>query len=250
MRRRLASPRFRRRLAWTVVLVGLPATLVVVAILIGNTGKSPATPLTHERVWVSHEPKLRRLDPQLRAQLLGTTWRFVRTAVVRKNLDSAWPMLGPALRAGMTRKQWDTGDNAVVPYRATAISAVDVLYSYEGDVALDVSLIGRPSEDAVAKTFTIELTRDPRHHDRWLVASWVPRGISSPEMLRSNRKLPPVPPVKAALAERWLLLPLAILSLILLVPLGLAVRTYVAHRRAARRYAQELDAYRSVSKPS
>ena len=63
MGRRLASPRFRRRLAWTVVLAGIPATLVVAAIVIGNTGKSPATPLTHDRVYGAAEiPKSLRIQ--------------------------------------------------------------------------------------------------------------------------------------------------------------------------------------------
>jgi hypothetical protein len=51
-------------------------------------------------------------------------------------------------------------------------------------------------------------------------------------------------------SERWLVLPLSILALALLVPLAIGVRTHLAHRRAARRYAQELAGYRSVSKPS
>src|SRR5690348_11228730 len=115
MNRRLASPRFRRRLGWTVVLVVIPAMLVVVAVLIGNTGKPTATPLTHGQTWVYHAPKLHHLNHVERAEVLATMSQFVRTAVARKDLDSAWPLLGPMLRAGMTRKEWDSGNNTVVP---------------------------------------------------------------------------------------------------------------------------------------
>jgi hypothetical protein len=161
-------------------------------------------------------------------------------------------MLGPALRSDQTRKQWDTGFNTVVPYHAVGIAAVDTLYSYEGDVAFDVSLLGAKDEDTIAKTFTIELTRDPRQPRRWLVASWVPKGVSSATSSRSERRKPPpaAAETKPARTGKWLLVPLAALALLLLVPLGLAVRSFIAHRRSARRYAEQLASYRSSSSPS
>src|SRR5207244_6768052 len=127
------------------------------------------------------------------------------------------------------------------------IAQVDVLYSYEGDVAFDVALIGKRSEDAIAKTFTIELTRDPQR-GRWLVASWVPRGVSSPEVLRSTRKLPPAPPVRAPLSARWLLAPLAILAAAAVAGLVAVLRSFLWHRRASRWLAQDLSASTQVTR--
>jgi hypothetical protein len=249
MRGRLTSHRFRRRLAWTLAPLALAGTAVAVAIHLGNTGKRRETHFRNEPAWVYREPKLHRLTGAERTRLVDTMERFVRTAVARKDLDSAWPMLGPDLRAGMTRREWDSGDNTVIPYRAVGISHLSVLYSYDGDVAFDVSLLGARSEDTIAKTFTIELRRAPRR-DRWIVASWVPKGVSSPEMSRAARRLPPVPDSRAPLSAKWLLFPLSILALILLTPIALALRSLVESRRAARRYAQELALYRSSSSPS
>lgn len=247
---RLASPRFRRRAAWTALLVLLPAALVVLAVKIGNTGKRDEAPLVDKPAWVYRQPKLHHLTAAERGRLMSTMTSFVQTAVARKHLDAAWPMLGPQLRAGMTRREWDSGNNTVVPYRAVGISAVDTLYTYDGDVAFDISLLGARSEDTSAKTFTIELTRDPAHPARWFVASWVPKGVSSPEMSRAARALPPIPEVRSQESPKWLIVPLAFLALVVVIPIALGVRSLVQSRRIRRRYAAEVAAYRSSSSPS
>jgi hypothetical protein len=192
-----------------------------------------------------------RLTKQDRLELFDTSSRFVRTAVARKHLDTAWEMLGPEMKAGQTRRSWDTGFNNVVPFKADGIEAWDILYAYEGDVALDLSLVsGRRSGNSWAgKTFTLELKRDPASH-RWLVASWVPKGIGGGGTLSPNRRSgPPPPAVTAHLSARWLFVPGVFLGGLLLV-LGVAgVRSVVRSRRASRRYAEALG-YKSSSNPS
>ena len=47
-------------------------------------------------------------------------------------------MLGPEMKAGQTRKSWDTGYNNVIPFPAVGIATCDILYAYKGDVALDL----------------------------------------------------------------------------------------------------------------
>ena len=42
--------------------------------------------------------------------------RFIQTAVARENLEEAWTLVGPKLRGGLTKAQWVTGENPVVPY--------------------------------------------------------------------------------------------------------------------------------------
>src|SRR5438045_3000343 len=99
MGRRLSSPRFRRRLYWSAGTVGVVAALAVSGILIGNTGKSNETPLTNQPAWVYREPQKLVLKQSDRRELFDVASRFVRTAVARKHLDTAWPMLGPEMRA-------------------------------------------------------------------------------------------------------------------------------------------------------
>jgi hypothetical protein len=239
-------------LFWVSGSTSIVALVVLVGFHFANTGRSNATPIDQtKKAWVYQAPAHMRLTEQDRLELFDTSSRFVRTAVARKRLDAAWEMLGPEMKAGQTRRSWDTGFNNVVPFKADGIEAWDILYAYEGDVALDLSLVsGRRSGNKWAgKTFTLELKRDPASH-RWLVASWVPKGIGGGGTLSPNRRSgPPPPAVTAHLSARWLFVPAVFLGGLLLV-LGVAgVRSVVQSRRASRRYAEALG-YKSSSNPS
>jgi hypothetical protein len=248
--RRLSSYRFRRRLAWTTALAAVIGVIVVASIRIGNTGKSTETPFTGKAVWVYHEPRLHRLSRRERLDLLATSFHFVRTAVARRHLDEAWVLLGPEMQAGQTRKSWNTGTNNVVPFPVAGIAAWNLLYSYDDDVAFDLALVSKPGYDLVGKTFTIELKRYPQRGNRWLVAAWVPKGITTAGQSKSAAAAPPPPPPRAPLSAKWLAVPLSILALILLTPLAVIVRSVIQNRRAAKRYARDLSSYRSTSSPS
>jgi hypothetical protein len=249
---RLASPRFRRRFLW----IGGSACVIVVvgsiSIRLGNTGHSSATPIDKsKKARVYKAPTDTRLTKHDRLELLTATSRFVRTAVARKQLDTAWEMLGPEMKAGQTRKSWDSGFNNVVPFKADAIEAWDILYAYENDVALDLSLVSgrRSGNNWAGKTFTIEFKRDPSSH-RWLVASWAPKGVGGGGTLNPNRRSGPPPPTPTAhISARWLFVPGLFLGGLLLVLAAAGMRTVVRNRRAARRYAEALG-YKSSSNPS
>ena len=188
-----------------------------------------------------------------RLELFAASSLFVRTAVARKHLDLAWAMLGPEMRAGQTRKTWDTGFNNVVPFKADGIQAWDILYAFRDDVALDLSLVSRgkgAKDNWAGKTFTLELKRYAGHPHQWLVASWVPKGIGGGGTLSPNRRSgPPPPPLKAAVSAKWLFVPAVLLGSLLLALAAWAVRNAVRARRASRRYAEGLG-YNSSSNPS
>jgi hypothetical protein len=252
VKRRLASPRFRRRLVWLGGGSCVTAVVVAVSIHLGNTGRSHATPIDEtKQAWVYRAPTHMRLTKQDRVELFGATSRFVRTAVARKQLDSAWDMLGPEMKAGQTRKSWDSGFNNVVPFKADAIEAWDILYAYRDDVALDLSLVsGRKNGDNWAgKTFTLELKRSPSSR-KWLVASWVPKGVGGGGTLSPDRGAgPPPASVTAHISTRWLFLPGGFLGGLLLLLGAAGARSAVRSRRASRRYAEALG-YKSSSSPS
>jgi hypothetical protein len=231
-----------------VVVAG--GAIVGGSVWIGNTGKSTETPLSDQRATVYHEPRLHNLTRAERNAVFDTSWHFVSTAVARRHLDEAWALLGPEMRAGQTRKSWNTGFNNVVPFPVGGLATWSVLYSYQNDVALDLALLAKPGGDIVGKSFTIELKRYPGHGGHWLVASWVPKGITGVGQSRSAASAPGPPPVRARLSAAWLIVPLSILALIVLIPVTLGIRAFVQRRRAARRYARELGGYTSSSSPS
>src|SRR5262249_41703252 len=211
--------------------------------------KKSAGKVSDKPAQVYHAPAAMSLTPSDRQQRFGTATSFVRTAVARKHLDSAWDMLGPEMKAGQTRRSWDTGFNNVVPFPAVGIANWGVLYAYRNDVALDLSVVGAKTSDWAGKTFTIELKRYRSHPRDWLVASWVPKGVGGAGQIRSVAAEPPPPPVKAAVSSKWLLAPVGIVGLLVLSLGAVGVASIVRQRRAAKRY-EKLLGYSSSSNPS
>ena len=250
---RLSSPRFRRRLLWLGGSTCVAVVVVSVSVELGNTGRRNATPIDWtKKPWVYKAPTHMRLTKSDRLELYSASSRFVQTAVARKRLDSAWQLLGPEMKAGQTRKSWDTGFNNVVPFKADGIEAWDILYAYNDDVAIDLSLVSgvREKDDWAGKTFTLELKRYANHPHQWLVASWVPKGVGGGGTLSPNRRSgPPPPPVKAHVSPKLLFVPVVFLAGLLLVLGGWGLRSAVRGRRASRRYAEALG-YNSSSNPS
>jgi len=234
VRRRLQSPRFRRRLGWSSIFVAATSAVVAGSILIGNTGRRLDTPVTRSPAWVYREPQVLRLTPAARRELLSRSLAFVQTAVTRKDVDRAYDMVSPQLRQGMSRRAWHTGNIPVVPFQASGLLQWNVAYSYTDDVGLDLALLAPKNSDTVGKTFRIELKR---YGKRWLVEAWVPQGISSAKNVVSLRKqIADQPEPKAPLGAVWLMVPLGVVGVALLVPVGLAVRSWRLGRRAIREY--------------
>jgi len=231
----------------------LLSSLVLVGIRYENTGHSSETAIDRSKhAWVYRAPKNLVLTADDRNDLFQTSARFVRTAVARRHLDEAWAMLGPEMRAGQTRKSWDTGFNNVIPFKADGIGEWDILYAYDNDVALDLSLFsrGKSKDDWSGKTFTLELKREAGHAHQWLVASWVPKGIGGGGTLSPSRRSgPPPPPVVAKLDAKWLFLPMAFLGALLVGLVAWGVSSVVRSRRASRKYSEALG-YNSSSNPS
>jgi hypothetical protein len=246
---RLSSPRFRRRILWSSGSLGVLAAVTAAAILIGNTGKKNETPLSNKPAWVYKEPQTSALTAAERRELFAIATRFIKTAVARKHLDQAWAMLGPEMRAGQTRKSWDTGFNNVVPFPAVGIAGWNVLYTYTDDVAVDVAVVGAKTSDWAGKTFTIEFKRYPAHSGNWLVVYWAPKGVGGAKQIKSVAAQPVPPPPKAVLGVEWLLAPLVILGSALLSIAGLGLYTHIKQRRSAKRFAEALG-YSSTSNPS
>lgn len=247
---RLSSPRFRRRVAWVGGTALAVTGAVVGAIAIGNTGKSSATPIdTNAKAWVSPQPASVTLGAADRRAVLRVSTDFIRTAVVRKHLDSAWKLLGPEMRAGQTRASFDTGNNNVVPFPAVGIATWDLLYSYRDNVALDFALVGSRKSEWAGKTFTIVLERSHSKPRRWLVASWTPRGVGGAGQIRDYSKLFPAATVHSPLDPRWLFAPAGVIGAMLLGVIGWGVRSRLKYRRAVRRY-QELLGHRGGTRPA
>jgi hypothetical protein len=235
----LASPRFRRRLRWVSLLLGLAATAAALVIAFPNTGKRHEV-FDSSPVQFFKEPKHVAAGPRRRAEALLATMAFVRTAVLRKNVDASWDLATPDFRAGYTRKQWDTGNIPVVPFPAVGVGAWQVDWSYENDMGFDILLIPKKGLNLGAKSFMVELKRSGPGA-RWRIASWAPHGVSVEQDLANAAKGRPEPKVASSLGGTWLLVPVILIALVFLVPLAIvAGRGWLRRSRAERAYRASL----------
>ena len=260
----LKSPRRRRQLLWT-----LPILIVVPLVYLGVHYSSPGNPenASGGKADIYREPKhvpFEQKDQQAVHKVLAD---FVDHAVARHDVGTAWTIAGPALREGTTRRDWQKGDIPVVPYPASKHGQGTwsyVEFSYPNRVGVEVVLFPKPRSGYSMATADAELMRN--RDGRWLVDYWMIKKFHGPaatapadatsalsEGPPKVHKLPgkgpqakaakPKPPPKKAAPETpigpkpvsrmWLLLPLAILSLIVLVPLGLGAGMWIRNRRAA-----------------
>ena len=80
-----------------------------------NTAPPENTAATGGPVRIVSPPKHLTLKLRDRAAALAVASRFIDTAVARKNVDRSWGLVTPTLRAGYTRKQWDTANLPGIP---------------------------------------------------------------------------------------------------------------------------------------
>jgi hypothetical protein len=147
---RWRSPRFRRRSSWALALRAAGVGIAAVVLSMQNTPDFPKQRLVDRPAQRIVEPLPAPLSRADAADVLATTNRFLRTAVVHKQLRSAYDLVGPELRGGLTRAAWATGENPVIPFPVAGVQASTLAYAYRNDVALDVGLVAKADSDTIA----------------------------------------------------------------------------------------------------
>jgi hypothetical protein len=251
VRRFLASPRRRRRLAWSA---GIALPVLAAAALIvfqPNTGESLDTPVETgavETQTVATGPPL-EATPAVRRAVATVVDRFTQTAVVRRRLDDAWALASPTMKAGLSRAQWRSGDIPVQPYPAKALRSVDwrIVELYPAGLLLDVTVQPKRGSGALVTVYSVELSAAGRGTNRrFLVDSWVPlatlggdQGPAAAAGGGGGRQPEPVAFDDAKLGAEWFLVPAAIGGLLILTVAGLIVRGVLTRRRAERLYREQ-----------
>ena len=258
----LRSYRWRRRL----LLFGFPLLIAGPLIYLGVHLSSPGNPGN------ANGPTVANYKAPTRAPFTKAKQRavhrvlaaFVRTAVAREDPARSWDLSAPSLKEGVSRKEWDAGELPVVPYPALhkGLGQWDyVEYSYKNSVGLEVFLFPKPGSGYSAMTADVELVRG--HNGRWLVDYWMPKRFHGPPALAKSggksqkltrkaagkrsqpakaRAAPPAQATDSNPSPResywYWAVPVAILSLIIVVPVGFGVVQLRRNRKAAREYAQ------------
>jgi hypothetical protein len=255
----LKSPRWRRRLTKiAVVLAIFPLGYLGIHYSTGGSPENANGPEVANYV----QPKKSPFTKAEQAAVHPVLAEFIRHAVARHDPEKAWNVSGPDLRQGTSEAEWAQGKLPVVPYPAANKGLGQwsyVKYSYTNVVGLEVFVFPKPGSGYSAMTADAEVqkTRD----GRWQVNYWMPERFHGPAAVSTKSKPTKTPkhvaaaskksgsqksasassssanPNQSLLGGAWLVLPVAILSLIILAPLALLLIGIIRNRRAAARDA-------------
>lgn len=199
---------------------------------------------------VYREPKTVRLTKAERDAALRNALRFVNTAVARRRVERSYDLVTPELRQGFSRSDWGRGEIPVVPFPAAEVRA-RVDYSYSNEIGLTMLLLPPAGSRTPPATFNMDLrVTGPAGKREWLVNSWTPTAnvteFAAGQEGGGGAQASGFPNVGAAaeaqrgleapLGAVWIVLPLSVIGLALLIPIGLGVRSWVQNRRALRAY--------------
>ncbi len=168
-------PLWRKALPWAAGVAGFVAFFVLLAVVFG--GKDPAP--QH----FSNQPAVDMTKPEktikVPAEAREVAKKFIVTAVARKDLTQAYRLVGPQIKQGMSLKEWQTGNIAVIPFPMDDLylAPFKVDYAHPNDILMEVALLAKPKTGVKSQIFFINLKRFGKGENaRWLVDNWVPRG--------------------------------------------------------------------------
>jgi hypothetical protein len=111
-------------------------------------------------------------------QAVRTAQKFIQTAVLRKDVAASWALVIPAVRAGLTRAQWNTGDIPVVPFTRDRFGGAKfrIDRARQRSIIFEVLLTSHRLGVAPADDF-LEMVPSG---GRWLISYFAPRGQNPP----------------------------------------------------------------------
>jgi hypothetical protein len=173
----LSSPRMQQRLLWisaAVFVVGVavflgvyftrsagPSSNVNISTVSSQGPSSTKTAANNSRVPAS-------------AGALKVARTFLETAVLRKNLDTAYGIVGPDLKGGMSRAEWRKGNIPVqfVPAINAKTAKLTVLTSHKDELMLVAGpLVARKGSGIRPLAFYLNVDR---LGGKWLVNYFLP----------------------------------------------------------------------------
>jgi hypothetical protein len=255
----LSSPRRRRRLLKLGVALVVVVTAVLLAVFYSKPGSSGSASGPEVAA-----PKQQRQVPFTKANqqaVHDVLHRFIDTAVTRRDPAGSWNLATQNMRSGITHKQWVNGELPVVPYPAEETKSTGgwdaVEYSYKRSVGVEVFLLPKPGSGVAPVTADVELVKG--HDGEWRVDYWMPTKFhgpasapaastskakakskaagSQPATTTSSRQAAANSDEPLKQSNLWWIVPIAVLSLILLAPIGMGVGIWYRNRKAARQYS-------------
>ena len=258
----LSSPRRRRRLVPFVVAAAVAAPLVFLGVHFSTPGDPGTATGPEVDVPGYAQQKPARFTKEKQRAVRQVLREFIVTAVDRRDVGRSWEITAPSMREGFTRKQWARGDLPVVPYPAANRGLGNwsyVQYLYADTIGLEVFLFPKPGSGWSAMTADVELLKG--RDGKWRVDYWMPKKFHGPTAVaaaaKAKKRAAPVeakpthrgagkrraatePPLAATPkpSALWWIVPIAVLLLIVLAPVGIGAGAWYRTRRAEREYRQ------------
>jgi hypothetical protein len=240
------SHRARRRLLWAAALVAAAGVAgLVIAVLPEDRG-GIASSVESGPVQTVARPKQVRMTPQVRRRIDRLFDRFVPAAIARRDPVGAQAYVTPALRRQATGVEWRAGTIPVPPFdpAGTTFHGWTTVYSYPREVSVELTLVPRRPRDPVG-SFVVNLKQVG---SRWLVDGIYAHGThggqsasAAPDASAPTTTERVIGGSRGRLGAVWLLVPLAFLSLIVIVPMLVFGRDWLSDRRVSRRHRRELS---------
>jgi hypothetical protein len=179
------SRKFQRWFPWVaglVLVAGVVAALVLIVPNNSGTSSKDAAPAPNSPpVQTVEKVKLHAKVPAAARRVAG---KFILTAVVRENLDQAWPLAGPEVRQGMSYKEWLRGNIAVATFFGGIKSApMSVDYATKNEALLEVLLVPQKKGKGIKPgVFYLKLNKVGQgKKTRWVVNEFTQRvGVPIP----------------------------------------------------------------------
>jgi hypothetical protein len=176
--------------------------------------------------------------PQAERDAINRTLdRFVNTAVKRHDVDAAWNLVTPELRAGISRSDWDKGNVPVIPYPARGTTFHDWTVDFASSKEVDLELmIGKSKTDSIQFSGTMK-----KLHGRWLVDSLNPNATFSGggTVVGTHDFTAPSGAGDSTgvtkLGSSWIAIPVVLFGGAILCALGFFAFIWLRNRRAYRR---------------
>jgi hypothetical protein len=244
VKRVFASYRWRRRLIWVTVTAGVVGGALAIGFTWPNTAPHVNTKPNGGPVKISAPPKKVPLKTRERVAALAVASKFIDTAVARNNVDGAWGLVTPMMRAGYTRKQWDTANLPGIPPFPVASARWRLQFSDVKGIGFTIALFPTKASHQQAEVFMIGLHKvGVGTHRHWLVDNWQAAPTTAGRLASGGGSdgggvLGQITPgvtatsAKAKESPIWLLIPVGLLSLALVIPAGIAGTNWYRNRRA------------------
>jgi len=166
----LSTPRSQRWLMWISGAVLAIGVAVFLGVILSRGSSKPAS--VNLATIASKPPKTKPVTSNSKVKpspdALKAVHTFLETAVVRKNLAAAYPIVGPDLKGGMSLATWRKG-NISVPFYPAAnakLAELRVQSSNKHELMLKTALFPRKGSGVRPLLFDINVDRIG---GKWLV---------------------------------------------------------------------------------